>query len=545
LFVANDLNGNKVNPFDTPIEDLRFLSRAKQLFCPECETVVRFASGEQVTAHFKHVNSPDCTYDSEPETEEHIKGKILIRNWLVNRYPNVKVEFEYKIKETNQRADVMAIFPQGKIAFEMQCSKIQGSVWRERHELYRKAGVLDYWILGNSVHKYGKTNGEIDNSKHQLVSLASSIFEETENVLFLNTVDGSIKGIYKHNEGNWYSDTIYTGNEENFTLNEASVYKEFIGTKMIKNLYLKWQQNRLLREKQLREYEEQCERDHKKWEKERIVINNLREQQIQNYLVDLGESTLKTVLPKMNFPEREMFNRLIKKYQFSEDTFPGLFNVYTPYNYLIFTPHQLWQLWIYDKYIYKKKKNKNKIWIPTVKDEFYKTFRVKTRAREYDDHFSFAIYDYFARLGSMNIVHQLGYTTTKYQEICYDLIPPFPGKEAHHQIACFLSFDDEDEWKHYLTDEMKETAAVYKSLIQNYTPIESTIINSIDESTLEYIINLLLARPELSNEWEKSFMKNMWVLIKSKNVLSEKQLNRVLEIKNRIEKALQISLSSN
>lgn len=199
MFVAMDQFGNKLNPIDTEEEGLRLLSKSKMLFCPECLTVVRFASGEQVTAHFKHVHSPDCTYDSEPETEEHLKGKMLIRNWLVNRYPEVHVEFEYKIKETNQRADVMAIFPEGKrVAFEMQCSKIQGSIWKERHALYKKSGIQDFWILGQSVHKYGKTEGEEDRNKHQLVSLASTIYQTEGAVLFLDTSAASIRGLYKH-----------------------------------------------------------------------------------------------------------------------------------------------------------------------------------------------------------------------------------------------------------------------------------------------------------------------------------------------------------
>ncbi|MEH7249256.1 competence protein CoiA family protein [Neobacillus niacini] len=132
--MAIDQFGNKVNPIDTPIEELRLLSGAKMIFCPECGTIVKFASGEHVTAHFKHGPNLDCTYESEAESEEHIKGKVLIRNWLVERFKDVHVEFEYKIIETNQRADVMAIFPRGKkIAFEMQCTRIQGSVWKKRH----------------------------------------------------------------------------------------------------------------------------------------------------------------------------------------------------------------------------------------------------------------------------------------------------------------------------------------------------------------------------------------------------------------------------
>jgi competence protein CoiA len=105
MFVAIDQHGNTVNPIDMPEEELRLLSKSKLLFCPECKTVVRFYSTEKVTAHFKHVNSPECTYESEPETEEHVRGKVILMNWLKAKYPSIQVEFEYRIMETNQRAE--------------------------------------------------------------------------------------------------------------------------------------------------------------------------------------------------------------------------------------------------------------------------------------------------------------------------------------------------------------------------------------------------------------------------------------------------------
>ena len=94
MFVAVDSAGRKVNPLDNDLDELRLMSNSKQLLCPECLTGVRFAAGPQVTAHFKHIHLLDCKYDSEPETAEHLKGKMLIRNWLLDQFPEAQVEFE-------------------------------------------------------------------------------------------------------------------------------------------------------------------------------------------------------------------------------------------------------------------------------------------------------------------------------------------------------------------------------------------------------------------------------------------------------------------
>jgi competence protein CoiA len=113
----------------------------------------------------------------------------------------------------------MAIFPSGaRVAFEMQCSRIQGAIWKERHLLYQKAGIKDFWILGNSVHNYGKTEGQEDPFKHQFISLASAIYNEENYILFLDTNTETIKGLYFLDQEFWHSDTIAVIKEQTFTL---------------------------------------------------------------------------------------------------------------------------------------------------------------------------------------------------------------------------------------------------------------------------------------------------------------------------------------
>lgn len=553
MFVAIDQFGNKVNPIDTPEEELRLLSKSKMLFCPECQTTVRFASGEQVTAHFKHVHSPDCTYDSEPETEEHLQGKKLIRNWLVERYSDVHVEFEYKIKETNQRADVMAFFPGGKmIAFEMQCSKIPGAVWKERNALYKKAGIQDFWILGQSVHKYRKTNEEEEATKHQLVSLASTIYKKEGAVLFLDTKTESIRGLYKHKFKGWHSDTILKIDEEIYPLKEVEIYKNFIGTDSIKNEYNNWLLEKQRQEELERKREREYIREQERIEREQAEFYELREKRIKQHLEDLNSVTLEFLKNNMTKKERDLFDRLIKKHGFTDDNFPGIFNVFTPQNFMIHTPHQLWQLWIYDKYIFRKKEPYDKVWIPKIKDEFYKLYRAgifRVQYKSGDQHFSFAIYSYFERLNLLDIVEQLGYQTTKYHKIWANELPTFNGRDVHNFIAYYLSTEYELYFaaESELIKDIKEAVSLYKDMIK-WRRENKPQMPKMDESQLsilEYTSNLMKSKPELGNDWERDFISKMFSLLKSGYNLSEKQQNRVNVIVKRVENDLGISLAFN
>lgn len=447
MFVAIDNAGRKVNPLDNDLDELRLMSNSKQLLCPECLTGVRFAAGPQVTAHFKHIHLLDCTYDSEPETAEHLKGKMLIRNWLLEQFPEAQVEFEYKIKETNQRADVMAILPDGKrLAFEMQCSKIPGSVWKERHALYKSAGIQDFWILGESVHRYGKSEGIRDTSKHQLVSLASAIYKEKNALFFLDTDSKNFRALYQHKMSYWHSDTIIVVHEEGFSLNEARVYKQFIGTDRIRNEFKSWYTRKLEVEHEEKIEEEREKREREIRKKKRIEAIKLREKLTTEYIRSLSYDSLESVTKMMTSTEKEYFERLLKKHGFSDDNFPGVFNVFTDYNYLFRTPSHLWQLWIYDKYIYRKSPTFQKIWVPKIKDEMYRLREVGVFHFNYtygDDHFSFAIYDYLRKLSSLGIVEKLGFMTTKYQQVIVNKLPPLTGRDVHRDVAFHLSFEND------------------------------------------------------------------------------------------------------
>jgi competence protein CoiA len=554
MFIAKDHHGNSVNPIDTIEEELRLLSRSKLLFCPECQTVVRFYSGEIVTAHFKHVNNPECTNESEPETEEHVKGKILIRNWLKAKYPSVQVEFEYKVIETNQRADVMAIFPSGaKVAFEMQCSKIQGSVWKERHQLYQKAGIKDFWILGQSVHKYGKTGGNEDLTKHQLVSLASTIYKEENSLLFLDTETVALKGLYFLEQDSWHSDTILVMKEKNFQLDDAVLYKEFIGTEEIKKRYDRWLKDKILQEKRAKKLEELRIKEEERQKQEFERKQQIKLERIERHLNELETFSFDTLKQKMTKKEVELFERLLWKHEYKQDNFPGIFNVYTEHNMMIQTPHQLWQFWIYDRYIHGRKQILKKIWVPNIQKDMEKMyskgiFRI-TSVRE-ESHFSFAIYNYIVQLGLFEILIQLGHYKRKYHEILCDCLPPLTGIDVHRDLAYYLSTVKREFLSSTkLLPEIQESVNLYTNMIKACRESEPAskpqpkISDMKLLSIVDYTNNLIQANEMLANEWESSFVSNLYLFLLKGNSITEKQIQSFTKIKVRVEKELGISLT--
>ena len=150
--------------FDDEAE-LRALSDARALTCPGCGAAVVLHAGRVRARHFAHLPGAVCrTPQSEPETEEHRAGKLLLARWLRECLPEAEILIEAWIEATGQRADVLAILPgrgrakERRFAFEFQCANLSAREWRRRHSLYREAGYEDLWILGGSRLKIEAEN---------------------------------------------------------------------------------------------------------------------------------------------------------------------------------------------------------------------------------------------------------------------------------------------------------------------------------------------------------------------------------------------------
>ena len=151
-FLAAQWGAVRVTIGLTPPDELRRLSNARLLTCPGCHASVILHAGTVRAHHFAHLPGAVCAApQTEPETEEHRAGKLLIAQWLRTCLPDADIIVEAHIPETNQRADVLVIVsPQQRIALEYQCANMTAREWRRRHELYRSVDIQDLWLLGGS-----------------------------------------------------------------------------------------------------------------------------------------------------------------------------------------------------------------------------------------------------------------------------------------------------------------------------------------------------------------------------------------------------------
>lgn len=178
-------DGFHVDLHEYPENTLRGWSGEK-LYCPICGSLLYYRHGEKNAAHFAHVSI--CNYPYyEPETEEHKKGKQLIKEWLEFLFPNNMTFMEYYIKEAKQRADVMTIFPDGhRLCIELQCSPIPAKVWRERYSAYQKAHMSQMWLIGSSLVKIAQSKRNVLRMGHFLRELCK---KQGKQVVMLSVED--------------------------------------------------------------------------------------------------------------------------------------------------------------------------------------------------------------------------------------------------------------------------------------------------------------------------------------------------------------------
>ena len=94
-----------------------------------------YCHGQVQTPYFRHKDKAQCPYAyGEPETEEHLQGKMALYHWLLTLPDVSDVVLEAWLPDTHQRPDIM--FRQnGQIyVLEYQCTPIATEFF-ERHDL--------------------------------------------------------------------------------------------------------------------------------------------------------------------------------------------------------------------------------------------------------------------------------------------------------------------------------------------------------------------------------------------------------------------------
>lgn len=157
------LGNNIINCYDGKLskEQLKKWSNKNILICPACGKVYEYCHGEVISPYFRHKDKEECEDKySEPETDEHINGKIKLYEWIKKQNGVANVVLEGWIPETKQRPDIMFIYNGNQYVIEYQCTPIS-TEYHERHTLYQTAGINDIWICGTDKYlekdEIGKT----------------------------------------------------------------------------------------------------------------------------------------------------------------------------------------------------------------------------------------------------------------------------------------------------------------------------------------------------------------------------------------------------
>ena len=121
------LNGIRINYFDGMYnkEQLKTWAKKKILICPACNKPYEYCHGKVKSPYFRHMEKEQCEDKYvESETEEHIKGKRDLYEWLKTQDGVTDCILEGWIPETKQRPDIifkynLAVFKTVSLGFEM------------------------------------------------------------------------------------------------------------------------------------------------------------------------------------------------------------------------------------------------------------------------------------------------------------------------------------------------------------------------------------------------------------------------------------------
>ncbi|MFE4525030.1 competence protein CoiA [Cytobacillus firmus] len=444
MFIVEDKLRARINSLDVENQyKIKEMCNKEELLCPECRGAVEFRAGKIQRSYFAH-KSRECSYPyGEPESEQHMNGKSQLAYWLKKLYPSSQVELEYKIAETNQRSDVLVLHPSGeRWAFEYQCSPIPGEVWEERHRLYNTAGIKDFWILGSHFNDWKDSDRPniylrrdleraIFNNYGYVYYFGPNSLKDQENNYCFNILRG----------GKLATKTILEGAAEftKLNLNSTSIVEDELWNEEILKYFANRSTILQLNEKPvlysmayeylLRLEKEKEERDEderrKKEEKNRPVYNEFYKSLVQQR---------KKQYDMLTYQERKLFHHLCNKHGFSLETLPGVFFPEIENAHLIKTPPFVWQLWIYDQFIFKQKRIQNKkdiasVWVPAVNEKFkwmrrQGYFRIEKVKDEYGGYYIFAPGDFIDYLSRIGVTKRRSIKNSKFHEIISDYIHP-------------------------------------------------------------------------------------------------------------------------
>lgn len=128
-------------------KDLIGRLRSDDYFCPVCKERLIFRAGNIRIPHFSHRRDSACTtFETEPESLQHLQGKKYLFHFFSNQGLNVSLE--YYLPDIKQRADLFVQNQSQSFAIEYQCSPLPKSLLEKRTKGYKSKGIIPIWIIG-------------------------------------------------------------------------------------------------------------------------------------------------------------------------------------------------------------------------------------------------------------------------------------------------------------------------------------------------------------------------------------------------------------
>ncbi len=100
MLVAYGPEGQPVIARGIYLAQLKNWSQRDLLYCPNCRGVVHVRGGpeKRTQMHFAHQKG-ECTWSTESETIRHLRGKILLAEWLQKQFPQASLSLEKRLPE--------------------------------------------------------------------------------------------------------------------------------------------------------------------------------------------------------------------------------------------------------------------------------------------------------------------------------------------------------------------------------------------------------------------------------------------------------------
>lgn len=368
IFKVIDSEGYQRLAFDENKALLRSLSDSRKLFCPYCRKRAFFHGGDVRIHHFNHEPHVECSFMGEPESQEHLRGKLLIYKWLKNQYPDAYISLEQRIKETNQIADVYVEFRRGeKFAFEVQCSEITAEKWKERRKLYRSAGIRDIWLFGAAFYSEVQNDYNLEDKQLlRLKSLLQLVNDKDRNVYFIDVETMIIKQIGTFFDLSKWSDTRVLTSVQAIPLNHMKIIPitspchYVLGNEVsIDKIQYHISQRSIL----ARQIWDTRKKDRE--EKNNTILRTQEKQRrFTQYNKYLDNFSLETTMQRMTVKEQVLFKKLLIEYDLTDTNFPGIFYIQMDGYRCIQTPYPFWQLLVFHKAIQQNSSKKQLIFPP-------------------------------------------------------------------------------------------------------------------------------------------------------------------------------------